>query len=73
MTIGEKLTELRGARTREQVARDTGLSLSAIAMYELDQRVPRDRIKIILAKYYGQTVGSIFFEDEVTISDGDAS
>ena len=73
MSIGERLIELRGSRTREQVANDTGISLSAIAMYELNQRIPRDRVKVIIAKYYGQSVGSIFFSDEVTNSDGDGA
>ena len=71
MSIGEKLRQLRGARTLEQVANATGISQSAMTMYELDKRIPRDRVKVILARYYGQSVGSIFFQEDVTISDGD--
>ena len=74
--IGKKLVELRGARTQEEVAKDNGISISAIGMYERGERIPRDEIKIKLARYYGVSVGDIFFalndtscvENEVKIS-----
>ncbi|MBR6823072.1 MAG: helix-turn-helix transcriptional regulator [Clostridia bacterium] len=59
--IGKRLIELRGNRTQDQVARDNGISLSAIGMYERGERIPRDEIKIRLANYYGRTVQDIFF------------
>ena len=34
---GNRLMELRGKRTREEVAAATGTSVSALAMYELGQ------------------------------------
>lgn len=64
--IGKKLIELRGCRTQEEVARDNGLSVSAIGMYERGERIPRDEIKIKLAKYYGVSVGDIFFAPQDT-------
>lgn len=60
--IGKKLAELRGERSQEKVARDLGISVSALSMYEQGNRIPRDEIKIKIADYYGQTVQSIFFE-----------
>ncbi len=59
--IGEKLVELRGTKSREQVAVDLGISYSAVVSYELGERVPRDEIKIKIARYYGIDVGELFF------------
>ena len=59
--IGQKLVELRGAKSREQVAVDLGISYSALVSYELGERVPRDEIKIKIAKYYDVDVGELFF------------
>ena len=59
--IGQKLVELRGAKSREQVAVDLGISYSALVSYELGERVPRDEIKIKIATYYGVDVGELFF------------
>ncbi len=59
--IGQRLIKLRENRQREAVARDLGISLSALAMYERGERVPRDEVKIKIANYYGTTVQEIFF------------
>jgi len=61
LEIGKRLIDLRGNRTQEEVAKDNNLSLSAIGMYERGERIPKDEIKIRLAKYYGKTVQEIFF------------
>lgn len=60
-TIGEKLRKLRGKRSRKEVANAVGVSASSITMYELDERVPRDDVKVKLAAYFGKTVADIFF------------
>jgi len=59
--IGQKLVKLRGTKSREQVAVDLGISYSAVVSYELGERIPRDEIKIKIAKYYGVDVGELFF------------
>ncbi|MBQ8634477.1 MAG: helix-turn-helix transcriptional regulator [Lachnospiraceae bacterium] len=59
--FAEKLIKLRGEKSREDVAKAIGVSISAISMYENGERVPRDSIKIKLAQYYGKTVQEIFF------------
>ena len=59
--IAHKLVELRGERSREEVAKAIGVSISAISMYENGDRIPRDNIKIKIAEYYKKTVGEIFF------------
>lgn len=63
MSVGMKLKALR-ERTRksqQQVADDLNITKSALAMYERDNRVPRDEIKVRIANYYGESVQSIFF------------
>lgn len=59
--IAKKLIKLRGKRTQAEVAEAVGVSVSAICMYESGDRVPRDEVKCRIAKYYGKTVGEIFF------------
>lgn len=61
MTVGERLRELRGCRTAKGVAEELGISRSALIKYEKDERVPRDEVKVRIAKYYGKSVQSIFF------------
>lgn len=62
MTIAERLIAARGARRREDVANAVGISISALAMYENGDRIPRDGIKIKLADYYNTTVQALFFD-----------
>ena len=62
--IGEKLSALRGNRTQEEVAKAINISTSALSMYECGERIPRDTIKIAIAKYYGTTVEAIFYTNE---------
>ena len=62
--IGRRLIKLRGNRTQDEVSKALGISLSAIGMYERGERIPRDEVKIAIAKYYDTTVQSIFFTDE---------
>ena len=59
--VAKTLVELRGKEKREVVATACGISVSALAMYEQGERIPRDDIKIRIAKYYNRTVESIFF------------
>lgn len=60
--VAQKLIELRGEKSREEVAKGVGVSVSAVAMYENGERIPRDAIKIKIAKFYGKTVQEIFFD-----------
>jgi len=60
--IARKLLNLRGTKPRDEVSNDLGISVSALQMYENGQRVPKDEIKIKIAKYYKKTVQEIFFE-----------
>lgn len=59
--IGQRLINLRGSRTQEEIARAVGSSVSAIGMYERGERIPRDEVKLAIAKYFDTTVQAIFF------------
>lgn len=59
--IAQTLITLRGDRSREEVARSIGISVSALQMYENGQRIPKDEIKLKIAQYYGVSVETIFF------------
>lgn len=61
LTIGDRLIAARGQRRREVVAAAVGISASAISMYENNDRVPRDEIKVKLANYFGMSVQELFF------------
>lgn len=62
--IGRRLRILRGIRTRTGVAKEMGLSYSAISKYEDGRKVPNDSTKVRIADYYGTTVQHIFFDPE---------
>lgn len=61
--VGKRLYSLRTnqKKTRKEVAETCGISVSALAMYEIGERIPRDEIKIRLANYYKVSIVSIFF------------
>ena len=61
--IGQRLSNLRGNRTLKEVANAVGISVSALAMYETGKRVPRDKIKVMLARYFNTSVEALFFTD----------
>lgn len=59
--MAENLRKLRGNLPRETVAKAVGISKSALSMYENGHRIPRDIVKVKIAKFYGVSVASIFF------------
>lgn len=61
MPYNQKLRELRGKCTQEYIAKAVGVTKSSWAMYERGERVPRDEVKIRIAKYFGLSVQEIFF------------
>ncbi|MBR2405007.1 MAG: helix-turn-helix transcriptional regulator [Clostridia bacterium] len=61
MSTGEILKTLRGTRTQSDMASELGITKSSWAMYEKDERVPRDEVKILIANYFKKTVQEIFF------------
>lgn len=59
--IAKKLINLRDGKSRNEVAKAVGISVSALSMYENGDRIPRDEIKVKIAEYYGESIESIFF------------
>lgn len=59
--IGDRLRKFRGEIPMQTVANAVGISVSALGMYEIGQRIPRDEIKVKLARYYNTTVEALFF------------
>ena len=68
MTVGKILRNLRGNRTQDEIASDLGITKSSWAMYERDERIPRDEVKVKISNYFGMTVQEIFFPNQSTIS-----
>lgn len=60
-SMGLILKKLRGNIPREVVANAVGISISALGMYEQGRRIPRDKVKVRLSKFYGVPVEKIFF------------
>ena len=67
-TTGMILRKLRGDRTQEEIAAILGITKSSWAMYERDERVPRDEVKIRIANFFGKTVQELFYTRLSTIS-----
>ena len=61
---GEKLRDLRGQRSRKEVADACKIGVSTLAMYELGERRPRDEVKKRLAEYFKVPVSWIFFDEK---------
>ncbi len=61
--IAKRLVELRGKRSQKEVAEANNIGISTLSMYENGQRIPKDEIKISLARYYGKSVEEIFYSD----------
>ena len=61
--IGAQLLDLRNAKgiSRKELAEAVGASESAVAMYELGERIPRDEMKCKIASFYGLSIESLFF------------
>lgn len=69
----ERLITARGQRRREEVAAAVGISASALWAYERGTRTPRDSVKLALARYYGRSVGELFFEEKAPPPKGEGA
>lgn len=66
-TTGTILRKLRGDRTQEEIAAALGITKSSWAMYERDERVPRDEVKIRIAKFLVKAWKNFFIPKSSTI------
>ena len=62
---GERLRKLRASRRQAEVAEAVGVSTMAISQYEAGKRIPQDKIKVKLARYFGESVESLFYTQKV--------
>jgi len=60
-TTGTILRDLRGDKTQEEIALALGITKSSWAMYERDERVPRDEIKVRIANHFGKSIQELFY------------
>lgn len=61
MSAGKILRDLRGNISLAKKAEAIGIKKSSLAMYERDERMPRDEVKVRIANHYGRSVQDIFF------------
>lgn len=61
MSVGEKLKTLRGDRTQAEIARELNITKSSYAMYERNERTPRDEVKVRISNLFGVSVQDLFF------------
>ena len=59
--VGEKLKRMRGNKSQEELAEALGIPTRTYASYEQGTRTPKDSMKIKIARYYDESVESIFF------------
>lgn len=62
-SVAERIKEARLAlgMTQAQLAEQAGVSESAIQMYEIGKRIPRDSVKAKLAEVLKQPIQDLFF------------
>lgn len=61
--IGQRIKSLREEKglAREPFCKAVGITLSALSMYENGQRVPRDEIKVKIARVLETSIEALFF------------
>lgn len=61
--IGERIKKLREERniSRGELCSEAEISLSALTMYETGQRVPRDEVKLRLARCLNTSLEGLFY------------
>ena len=64
--IGERLRSMREERgmTKRFVSKKTGIRYRTFCSYEYGERIPSDQNKVILAEFFGTTVGELFFAEQ---------
>ena len=61
--IGQRIKSLREKQNipRDSFCREVGITQSALSMYENGQRIPRDEIKVKIARSLGVSIEALFF------------
>lgn len=64
VAVGKRIRSLRGSDSQQVLADKLKISKSALAMYERGERIPRDEVKVRIAKHFNASIESIFFCDD---------
>lgn len=61
--VGKKIKSLREKNniSRENFANAVEISQSALSMYENGQRIPRDEVKLRIARFFNTSIEELFF------------
>lgn len=61
--IGKKIKNLREENniSRENFAKAVEISQSALSMYEMGRRIPRDEVKLRIARFFNTSIEELFF------------
>ena len=64
ISIGEKIARLRNDKniTQKELGKVLGISTDSVAMYELNESIPRDEVKKKIYHFFDVPVQEIFFE-----------
>ena len=65
IVIGQRIKSLRESMnlSRDNFCKLVGITLSALSMYENGQRVPRDEIKVKIARTLNTSIEALFFTE----------
>lgn len=64
-TIGKKIKELRESKglTQEAFCESVGITQSALSNYENGLRIPRDEVKLRIARCFDTSIEAIFYAE----------
>lgn len=65
VVIGQRIKTLREKRniSRDSFCRAVGITPSSLSMYENGQRIPRDEVKVKIARVLHESIEALFFAD----------
>lgn len=61
--VGKELERMRSERgaSQAEIAKELGITAMAISQYERGERIPRDTLKVRIARIFGRSVGDLFY------------
>lgn len=62
--IGKRIEEKRQTKglTRKEMAEKIGIPYNTLYAYESGLRIPNDQVKVLIAKFLGISVSTLFFK-----------
>lgn len=56
VAVGRRIRSLRGSESQQALADKLKISKSALAMYERGERIPRDEVKVRIARHFNASI-----------------